>query len=363
VQGSPTSSIQYTAWDKSPHSARLSGGWWVDTDATGKSSLTTSIAYLDPSGRGWIGSRSGREFLTVRFASTSCTDNPVESLTASSLTYVDWNGKPTTASLPSPATAWVIGGSQANIGGNFPAYYNAATNGFEKVDGGATIVRVGPGGQPWLVNAQGAIFRRKASSTGFLDGTWQTMPGQASDIAIGADGSVWAIGPVSDVANIGGSHVYWYSALSNDWQQVDGGAVAIAVGPDGQPWIVNKQGTIFNRTRGQTGYVDGAWQTVPGQATAIAAGADGSVWVIGVLEANIGGNIIYRYNPSNPGGWDQIDGGGVAIGVGPDGQPWLVNKQGALFARGKGNTSYVDGTWTTIAPSGAASAIGVGGSF
>ena len=46
-----------------------------------------------------------------------------------------------------------------------------------------------------------------------------------------------------------------------------------AVGPDGQPWIVNKQGTIFRRTKTNTGYVDGTWQVVPGQAGDIAIGA------------------------------------------------------------------------------------------
>jgi hypothetical protein len=35
------------------------------------------------------------------------------------------------------ATPWILGGTQANIGGAFVAQYNTATNGFDKVDGGA----------------------------------------------------------------------------------------------------------------------------------------------------------------------------------------------------------------------------------
>ena len=68
--------------------------------------------------------------------------------------------------------------------------------------------------------------------------------------------------------------IYHYNPNTpSSWDQVDGGAIAIAVGPDGQPWIVNKQGTIFRRTKTNTGYVDGTWQVVPGQAGDIAIGA------------------------------------------------------------------------------------------
>jgi hypothetical protein len=79
----------------------------------------------------------------------------------------------------------------------------------------------------------------------------------------------------------------------------------------------------------------------------------------------IGGSHIYFLEPvSNS--WHQVDDGAVAIAVGPDGQPWLVNKQGAVFPRTKGATSYVDGHWTAVAPSGTAggtsTSIGVGGS-
>ena len=113
---------------------------------------------------------------------------------------------------------------------------------------------------------------------------------------------VWAIGSAADIANIGGSHIYYWNAGLGDnygWTQVPGGAVKIAVAPDGQPWVINKQGTIFRMTRGATSYVDGNWQVVPGTASDIGIGADGSVWTIGAAGdvANIGGSSIYHYNP------------------------------------------------------------------
>jgi hypothetical protein len=137
----------------------------------------------------------------------------------------------------------------------------------------------------------------------------------------------------------------------------------VAVGPAGQPWIVDKSGAIFRRTPGQTSYVDGAWEVVPGQATAIGIGADGAVWAIGVLQGPVGGNLIYHNSPSRASGWDQEDGAATGISVAADGQPWLVNKDGAIFARSKGWTGYVDGTWTVVAQNGAATVIAAGGAL
>src|SRR5581483_4762395 len=102
-----------------------------------------------------------------------------------------------------------------------------------------------------------------------------------------------------NAANIGGNAIAHFNSATGQWTSVEGGAIKIAVGPNGQPWILNKQGVIFNRTRGKTGYVDGTWQVVPGSATDISVGADGSVWAIGTASANIGGNTILHYNPPN----------------------------------------------------------------
>ncbi len=137
--------------------------------------------------------------------------------------------------------------------------------------------------------------------------------------------------------------------------------MAIAVAPDGQPWIVNKQGTIFRRTRGQTSYVDGAWELVPGQASRLAVGGDGSVWAIGTNQSNLGGNYIYHYNPNVAGGWELVDGGATGISVDANGVPWLVNKLGAVFKRALGANGYVDGSWVPVAPNGTATNIGEGG--
>ena len=100
-----------------------------------------------------------------------------------------------------------------------------------------------------------------------MDGKWDVVPGKVTNLAVGGDGSVWAIGVLQ--SNSGGTIIYHYNPNTpSSWDQVDGGAIAIAVGPDGQPWIVNKQGAIFRRGVGKTGYVDETWIMIAANGTA-----------------------------------------------------------------------------------------------
>ena len=73
------------------------------------------------------------------------------------------------------------------------------------MEGGAIAAAVGPYGQPWVVNRVGTIYARTRSATGYVDGMWEVMPGKATAIASGADGSVWAVG--ASTAN-GGKRLY-----------------------------------------------------------------------------------------------------------------------------------------------------------
>jgi hypothetical protein len=87
--------MRYVAWDQSRHTARLSGDWWVDTDAAGKARLTLRIDYLDPSGEGWTASRRGTEFISRRASDAAKSSDVV----AEVLTYQNWQNQSETASL------------------------------------------------------------------------------------------------------------------------------------------------------------------------------------------------------------------------------------------------------------------------
>jgi len=58
----------------------------------------------------------------------------------------------------------------------------------DRINGYATRIAVSPGNQLWVVTRDHTIYRRQGDH-------WQRMPGLASDIDIGKDGSIWALGP------------------------------------------------------------------------------------------------------------------------------------------------------------------------
>ncbi|MEX0617891.1 MAG: tectonin domain-containing protein [Pseudohongiellaceae bacterium] len=145
---------------------------------------------------------------------------------------------------------------------------------------------------------------------------WQRLPGNASDIGVGANGAAWVIG--NDERG-GGYGIYQWNGTG--WSRFPGGAVRIDVDPAGIPWIVNDREQIFR-------WVNNAWQRLPGNARDIGIGADGSVWV-----ASDSG--VYRWNGSN---WEGLSGSAVRVDVDPAGLPWIINHDDDIY-------QFVGGRW------------------
>jgi len=145
------------------------------------------------------------------------------------------------------------------------------------------------------------------------------MPGNVRAVAVGADGSIWALGTVR--AGPGGFSIYRWNGVTA-WDLVPGAAKRLSVGPDGNAWVVNQQRLIYQWDGSQ-------WQPHAGLAEDIGVGADGSVWALGVTPASFGNFTIYRMN--RDGTWEQVSGAAVRIAVGPDGNALVVNRQGQLF--------------------------------
>ncbi len=72
--------------------------------------------------------------------------------------------------------------------------------------------------------------------------SWKQQPGSGKRIAIGADGSIWALGTNPAV---GGYGVWRWNGSA--WLPVEGGGVEIAVDPKGNPWVVSDNGTVWKR--------------------------------------------------------------------------------------------------------------------
>lgn len=155
-----------------------------------------------------------------------------------------------------------------------------------------------------------------------------------SDVGIGANGSVWAIGP-NGVDLVGGSGLatglfgtFTSPAPTNTSKS------RIAVGADGSPWIVDDNYNIYHLNL-QTGL----WTHLPGLAVDIAVTSDGTTWVTGTLLTG-GGHFIYFWNGSS---WIQVSpGSGDYIAGGPNdgGQPWVTNDSHVIYHRNP------NGTWT-----------------
>nr|WP_300146438.1 tectonin domain-containing protein [Propionicimonas sp.] len=187
--------------------------------------------------------------------------------------------------------------------------------GWDLVPGGAGVaVTADEEGRPWVCRASGEILRR------LDDGSWQTLPGSASDLSVGANGAAWAVG-TKDVDH-GHEILRW---TGQDWEEVPAptGAVRIAVSPSGEPWIANSRDQIFR-------YLGGRWYRVMGSAIDLAFGADGNLWIASAHGGGQGGCLVYHWNGRE---WDKIDGAAVRIAVMPNGMPWLVNIRGHVYPR------------------------------
>lgn len=146
----------------------------------------------------------------------------------------NWRKMPGSAKdigIGADGSVWIIEMTKTN-GGYTIAYWDGDR--WVRTDGGAVRIDVDPEGNAWIVNSYGEIFRR-------VDTTWKKMPGFATDIGIGADGSVWITG-----TNKLGEGYGIYSWNGNTWDSVDGSATAISVGRR-KPWVVNSKGYIFQR--------------------------------------------------------------------------------------------------------------------
>jgi hypothetical protein len=166
-----------------------------------------------------------------------------------------------------------------------------------------------------------------------LAAEWEQVPGEASAIAIGANGEVWAVS--GSLREPGGYAVYHWNG--ERFARVPGAAaVRIAVDPFGNPWVVDS----FNNLVHWSG---GAWQKVRGSAKDVGIGADGSVWTVGIE----GG--LYQYRAGNL--EKRFPGNFVRVAVDSSGEPWPIDGTMTLMKRS-------DSGWQPLRPATMSVALG-----
>lgn len=175
-------------------------------------------------------------------------------------------------------------------------------------------ITVGADGQPWLVTADGSVYRKTVTG-------WVKQPGKGLDIAAGSDGSVWLIGWPGDPVEFPTLSGAIYRWNGTGWVEVGGAARRISVDGAGAAWIVTGQGDIFRRT-------GDAWEKLTGRGSDIACAPDGSVWLTGYVAGGLSNRPVYRWDGST---WVQQTGSAVRLAAGPDGLPWVVASNGDLY--------------------------------
>jgi len=162
---------------------------------------------------------------------------------------VSWSGtKPIPLQFQGNAIAFAPGGkawiiSSQSIGGGFKLYkhadghFNINDHSWNPVSASGTKIGVDNFGNAWVVNQANGIFRHDGK-------TAIKLPGQAKDIAVGADGTVWIV----DLKT--GNPMRW------DGQKwISGGTIkltAIAVDPLGLPWGVGADGKVWADKRSKS---------------------------------------------------------------------------------------------------------------
>jgi len=159
-----------------------------------------------------------------------------------------------------------------------------------KVPGSGKRIDVGPNGHAWIVGIDDGIYRWNGK------GGWdkKPIPIAASDIGVGADGSVWAVFNKSKGV---------YRLNGSKWIRVKGGMT--------QPrWPASPDGRKFKRLAHNQAWKSGFKR--------IDVDDKGRAWIV------FGNTYIARWNPSN-GKWNGIAGSAIDIGVGADGTPVAIS--------------------------------------
>lgn len=158
------------------------------------------------------------------------------------------------------------------------------------------------------------------------------IPGALTQIAVGADGSVWGINS--------SQQIYTWDATSQSWTNIPGSLTKIAVGSSNAVWGLNESGQIYD-------YVAGVWLTIPGTLSQIAVGVDGDVWGLNSQSS------VYHYDATSA-SFKQVSGALSQIAVGSAGSVYGINSAGSVVWYNPGTGQF------EFLPLGALSTIAVG---
>lgn len=202
--------------------------------------------------------------------------------------------------------------------------WNSRAGRWDQLSASAASVAIDADGSPWLATPSGEIFvdktagtTRRAVSTNPSQQVltqilaWRKVNGDASALAISADGQVAALGPQGEI---------WLWKGVNSWSRLPGNFRRLALAADGRPWAIDTDGEVRQ-------FVGSRWLEVHVRASDIAAGADGSVWIIGQ------DGKLARWIPAQN-EWRPLASTStpkaVRLAIDPQGHPWIIDSAGLV---------------------------------
>ncbi len=149
---------------------------------------------------------------------------------------------------------------------------------------------------------------------------WVLLPGSvATDIAVGLDGSLWAL---SGLPVVGGYALFHLTAFG--WRPAFAAGIALAVDAHGLPWLVDAAGSLLH-------YTGTDWRVVRAGLHDVAVTADGALWALAKESGTDGRAVLHRPAPSEAEEspeWVEDATRAERITVAPDGTPWIVTLLG-----------------------------------
>ncbi len=207
----------------------------------------------------------------------------------------------------------------------------------------ASAIAVGPGGKPWIADADGtvvasAMFSRQAeqkktqetgpepeseekpgpvpsnqvTETGAL--AFTLVEGKVRDLGVGPEGHVYAVGDSGQLLR-----------FNDDERAFEGFSLSVkadrvAVDKEGKPWVVTVLGQVYH-------YDGTMWRQISGpkgKARDVAVGLDDTV----VVSDDSG--RLYEYRPGKK-RLILVQGRGDRLGVDPQGAAWAVDLEGRIW--------------------------------
>ena len=311
---------------------RFDGTRWSDIPQFAATGLTSVAAGLDGTlmavergGRAYRWNPAAKEWMPEPLAA------PVQ------LVAVGPNGKPWYAMQDHTLLASEVFANQNNQARAKPAALFTRLLSWRRVRGEASWLAVGADGTVVTIDAENTVWRWKGGNT------WTPLTGKFRRAAVAGNGVVWgidlqnrvrrnatgqwldagidaseiAVGPKEEVWALGPSgNIGRFDAQTRQWQGVPGGpAKAIAVGKDGEGWIIDATGTV---------QLLNPATPIPGiVATSLAIGPEGTVY------ATTAERQLFWLDPRER-QWKPATGVAAAVAVGPAGTPWIIGERNEL---------------------------------